>query len=81
MNKQYTCGSCPNMRVGGTPRMPIPHCVSTDQIVPHEYDGINFRFWRIPTSCPLSNDNLVKSEEMAAEKHHVIKTKSEVQWA
>ncbi len=77
-DQQHTCGNCPNMRVDGTPRMSIPHCISTDNVVPHEWNGQYFRFWRIPTTCPLDEPNLVKSEEMAAEKHHVIKTFEEM---
>jgi hypothetical protein len=59
--------------MGGNKRMPIPFCALNDAIVPHEWNGENFRFWRVPVSCGSGDQSLIKSESRASEKHHVIK--------
>ena len=74
---EKTCGNCKELFVGGIPpRMPMMACKITDNIVPHEWDGNKFTMWRIPTSCPRT-DNVKKSEKQAPKKEWVIKTLSD----
>ena len=71
---EKTCGNCPNLFLGGNPpRMPLPACKVTDNIVPHEWMGENFKFWRVPVDCPRT-EGVVKSKKQAPRKEWVIKT-------
>ena len=76
---EKTCGNCPNLYIGGIiPRMPIAACKITDFIVPHEWNGEKFTFWRVPLDCMRQDGGVKKSTKQAPRKEWIIKTISEV---
>jgi hypothetical protein len=55
----------------------IMYCESTQNVVPHSgsrsEDGKNWEltFWRVPTSCPLPDNQVEKSENKAPQSDWV----------
>lgn len=74
-NKEATCGNCKNAKVGA---MNIVFCEPLDSLIPHEFDGERYIFWRIPTFCPRESTEVVKSDETAPKDKWVFKLKDEV---
>jgi hypothetical protein len=72
-----TCGNCPHLQITGNKRMPMASCKQDDLIVPHQWDGNDFTFWRIPTCCQRT-EGVIKSEKQAPKNEWVVKKLSEL---
>jgi len=74
--RRHTCGGCENLKANTMFGCAVMYCEPTDHVVPHsaeqQPDGsTNVILWRVPESCPLSDDEVIKSADQAAEKHWV----------
>ncbi len=75
---EKTCGNCKNLTKIGN-RNWIFGCELSGFVVPHsaDYTKGEIIFWRVPTSCPISDGSVVKSEKQAPKKDWVVKTVSD----
>tara|TARA_R110001583_G_scaffold162327_1_gene314475 strand:- start:2028 stop:2282 length:255 start_codon:yes stop_codon:yes gene_type:complete len=73
--KEVTCGNCQFAKSGA---LNWVFCEPIDAAIPHDFDGERYTFWRIPTYCPKSDSEVVKSEDRAPKKSWVFKSKSEI---
>jgi hypothetical protein len=75
---EFTCGNCDKLMLSKNERYNHPGCQATDDVVPHEYDGEKLIFWRVPTHCPRSDNDVKKSEKRAPKKHWVIRNPADI---
>jgi hypothetical protein len=64
-----TCASCLYLKINETKSgMPVGSCTMTGQAVPQNILGLQMTFWRVPMACPLTPEEVFKSEHKADPK-------------
>ena len=72
-----TCGNCSLLRLKKDKFFSIPFCSETKNVVPHNQEGGEFTFWRIPIGCPRKI-NVKPSEKIAPKRDWVFKKENEL---
>lgn len=77
--KEKTCGNCDAIKVSEVIGMYIFGCKHTGLVIPHGAcsETKEVKFWRVPKTCPRSDDEVVKSDKQAPNKDWIIKTFSD----
>lgn len=74
--KRKTCANCPHLKNNELMRATIFYCGQTEHIVPHASETVgkerHFTFWRIPMTCPLSNNEVQKSKTKIPQSEWVV---------
>lgn len=70
-----TCLGCPKLGLNHNKQMALAYCTDTDLVIPHKSERVGDKweltYWRVPVSCPLPDDEVLKSEEQAPPKEWV----------
>ncbi|MEM6485309.1 MAG: hypothetical protein AAF662_10035 [Pseudomonadota bacterium] len=73
--KEQNCAKCKNLEIMPVANMCVVGCAATGKVIPHKADNgddgrgpITITCWRIPMSCPRSDDEVQKREDKAPRK-------------